>query len=88
VAPANSSAADLHQTSDVMALLNRIEEIVNQALKATPATASAKPAPATPVGTTGTLTVNGAASNKVSIERDKLDEIRAEIQQLKVILKK
>jgi len=33
--------------------------------------------PATPVGTTGT-----------AIERDKLDEIRAEVQQLKVILKR
>ena len=81
-------AADLRQTSDVFALLNRIEDIVNQALRDTPATASAKPGAATPVGTSGPLTVSGAAGNKVTIERDKLDEIRAEVQQLKVILKK
>jgi len=40
--PVNSAAGDLRQTSDVFALLNRIEDIVNQALKDTPATASAK----------------------------------------------
>ena len=68
--------------------MNRIEDIVNQSLKDTPATASAKPGTTTPVGTSGTLTVSGAAANKVTIERDKLDEIRAEVQQLKVILKK
>ena len=84
--PAAAPAADLHQSSDVTALLNRIETIVNDALKSTPATSSAKTA--TPVGTTGTITVAGAASNKVTIDRDKLDEIRAEVQQLKVILKK
>ena len=40
------------------------------------------------MGTSGALTVSGAAGNKVTIDRDKLDEIRAEVQQLKVILKK
>jgi len=87
--PSNSAAADLGQTSDAMALLNRIDDIVTQALKDTPATSSATPAASpAPVGTSGASTVRGAASNKVSIERDKLDEIRAEIQQLKAILKK
>ena len=88
--PATTVAADLHATSDVLALLNRIEDIVNDALKKTPVTAYAKPTPSssTPVGTTGSVSIAGAASNKVTIERDKLDEIRAEVQQLKAILKK
>ena len=42
-------------------------------------TGSVEPAP---------MKVSGGTSNTVSIERDKLDEIRAEIEQIKTILKK
>jgi len=34
------------------------------------------------------MKVSGGTSNSVTIERDKLDEIRAEIEQIKTILKK
>jgi hypothetical protein len=74
--------------SDAAAMLGHIEDVVNEALSKTPAAQLAlqkKDAPKAvgkPVGTTG------ATSMLVGIERDKLDQIRAEIAQLKVILKK
>jgi hypothetical protein len=38
--------------------------------------------------TSGSVGTNGGAVIKVAIDRDKIDEIRAEIAHLKVILKK
>jgi hypothetical protein len=89
-APVPPCTAD-QLSNDVPALLTHIEDVVTEALKSTDATDSARNGAhnnTTPVGTSGTMTVKGGTSNKVSIERDKLDEIRAEVQQLKVLLKK
>jgi hypothetical protein len=87
--PAAVSCANLMPgLSDAAAMLGHIEDVVNEALSKTPAAQLAlqkKDAPKAvgkPVGTTG------ATSMLVGIERDKLDQIRAEIAQLKVILKK
>jgi len=74
--------------SDVAAMLRHIEDVVNEVLaKASAAELALQKKDATkavgqPVGTTG------GTSMLVGIERDKLDQIRAEIAQLKVILKK
>ena len=74
--------------SDAPILLDRIATIVNEALQKTSSTKEALKSDPQPVGTTGALAVTGAASARVSIDRDKLDEIRAEIEQLKVMLKR
>jgi hypothetical protein len=64
-------------------MLGHIEDVLNDALGRTPtAEAALRKAHDKPIGTTG------GASILVGIERDKLDQIRAEIAQLKVILKK
>ena len=69
--------------SDATAMLGHIEDVLNEALGRSPAAHAAlqKDAPKT-VGT------SGVTSMLVGIERDKLDQIRAEIAQLKSILKK
>jgi hypothetical protein len=81
--------------SDAMVLLTRIEDIVNIALSKTPATRTARetardkqPTDCTAVtdNQAPAIKVKGATPNLVSIERDRLDEIRAEVEQLKVIL--
>ena len=68
---------------DATAMLGHIEDVLNEALGRNPAAQAAlqKDAPKT-VGT------SGGASMLVGVERDKLDQIRAEIAQLKSILKK
>jgi len=73
--------------SDATVMLSHIEDVLNDALGKTPAAEAAlkkdaQKAAGTPVGTTG------GTSMLVGIERDKLDQIRAEIDQIKVILKK
>jgi hypothetical protein len=69
--------------SDAAAMLSHIEDVVNDALGKSPAAQAALQKDATKaVGT------SGGASMLVGIERDKLDQIRAEIAQLKSILKK
>jgi hypothetical protein len=87
--------------ADVGPMLDRIAAIVNQSvgsetqsvsLAQKAATSGAADAPVT-MGTTGNvesapMKVKGGASNKVSIERDKLDEIRAEVAQIRAILKR
>jgi hypothetical protein len=69
--------------SDATAMLGHIEDVLNEALGRSPAAQAAlqKDAPKT-VGT------SGGVSMLVGIERDKFDQIRAEIAQLKSILKK
>jgi len=73
--------------SDAVVMLSHIEDVLNEALGKTPAAEAAlkkdaRKAAGQPVGTTG------ATSMLVPIERDKLDQIRAEIEQIKVTLKK
>ena len=58
--------------SDATAMLSHIEAILNDAVGKTPVEALA----------------TQKTTNKIAIDRDKLDEIRAEITQIKVIVKK
>jgi hypothetical protein len=86
--------------SDVGPILDHISQVVNDALGSPSSSvkvgrvATSGTASAAPTDTTGTdtqparMTVAGASTNKVTIERDKLDQVRAEIEQLKTILKK
>jgi len=67
--------------SDAPVMLSHIDDILNDAVNKTPVVTKQMTAGA--VGTSG-----GGAVTKVAIDRDKLDEIRAEIAQLKAILKK
>jgi hypothetical protein len=71
--------------ADVGPMLDRIQAIVS-GLEGSEARSVA-------VATTGNgepkpMKVSGGTSNAVTIERDKLDEIRAELEQIKTILKK
>jgi hypothetical protein len=66
--------------SDAPVMLSHIDDILNDALKKTPVVTRAM--------TSGSVGTNGGAVIKVAIDRDKIDEIRAEIAHLKVILKK
>jgi len=70
--------------ADVGPMLDRIEAIVsshegNEVRSVAVATTGGEPKP---------MKVSGGTSNSVTIERDKLDEIRAELEQIKTILKK
>jgi hypothetical protein len=86
--------------SDVGPILDHISQSMNDALgnastsvKAGQVATTAASSPA-PTGTMGTdalaprMTVTGGSSNKVTIERDKLDQLRAEVEQVRTILKK
>jgi len=61
--------------SDAVVMLSHIEDVLNEALGKTPAAEAA-------------LKKDTRTSILVPIERDKLDQIRAEIEQIKVTLKK
>ncbi len=88
--------------SDVGPMLDHIVSVVDQALgsvsasmtAAQVATTGTAPGSMTSTGMMGTsaqpapITVSGGTTNKVSIDRDKLDEIRVEVEQIKAILKK
>jgi len=66
--------------SDAQVMLSHIEDIINDAL--------GKPGLLTKQATAGAVGTSGGITIKVGIDRDKLDEIRAEIAQIKSILKK
>ncbi len=70
--------------SDAAAMLDHIESILNDAVGTTPVEALAK-SKAPMAGAVGT---SGATANKVEVDREKLDEIRAEIAQITVIVKR
>ena len=68
-------------------LLDRIADLVDQALgEKTEAKRSDKGTPGTK-GTTGVMKVGKTNAGTVSIDRAALDEIKAEVEQLKVMLK-
>src|SRR5262249_41786013 len=75
------------QIDDAKLLLGRIGDAVNQALKSTPAIRSAAQPPATAgsgdSGQQATVKVSRGTANTVAIPRDRLQEILAEVDQLK-----
>ena len=68
--------------SDIGPIVNHISDLVNQAIGDT--SAAVKVAQVAPTSARGA----GGTTNKVTIERDKLDEIRAELELIKAIVKK
>jgi len=66
--------------SDAQVMLSHIEDILNEARD--------KPGVLTKKATAGADGTSGGTTIKVGIDRDKFDEIRAEIAQIKSILKK
>jgi hypothetical protein len=78
-APAHTAGID---PSTALQLLDRVQSILDGAAK------GESPTSLNPVGTSGTKGgKNGAASGKVTIDRALVDEIRAEIDQIKALLK-
>ena len=73
--------------SDAIVMLGHIEDVLDAARDKTPAAEAAlkKDSQKTAEQSVGTT---GGRSIAVFIERDKLDQIRAELEQIKVILKK
>jgi hypothetical protein len=71
------------QMNDAMVLVIRIGDIVSQATERTSAVESARK---TENDQPARIKVRGGSVNTVPITRDKLDEIRAEVEQLKTIL--
>ena len=68
-------------------LLNRITEIIDQSLGHSPATKTETKGTPGAKGTSGVAKSGPASSaGKVSIDRAALDEIRAEAEQLKIML--
>jgi hypothetical protein len=86
--------------NDVGPILDHISQVMNDALGNASSSvkvgqvATTGSANAAPTGMMGSdtqparMTVTGGSTNKVSIERDKLDQVRAEVEQLKTTLKK
>ena len=86
---------------DAGPILDHISQVMSEALgsasdsvKVGRVVATTGTAGAAPTGATGSdaqpprMTVAGRSTNKVTIERGRLDQIRAEVEQLKTILKK
>jgi hypothetical protein len=67
-------------------LLDRISEIIDQSLGQKPASKSSRKGTPGATGTSG-VKVGKSAAGTVVVERAALDEIKAEIQQLKIMLK-
>lgn len=68
-------------------LLNRITEIIDQSLGHSPAMKTETKATPGAKGTSGVAKGGPAsAAGKVAIDRAALDEIRAEVEQLKIML--
>ena len=72
--------------SDAVVMLAHIEDVLNDALGKTPAAEAALKKDARKAA--GQASAAGGTAMLVPIERDKLDQIRAEIEQIKVALKK
>jgi hypothetical protein len=79
-APQTAPAAGIDPAT-ALQLLDRIQAVLDEAVK------GESPAAVTPVGTSGTKRVN-AAEGKVKIDRSLVDEIRAEVGQVRTLLKK
>jgi hypothetical protein len=70
-------AAPRQNTEDALVLLSRIQTIVEEAMSDKPRTRAERP-----LGTSGTL----GKAGQVMVDRADLDEIRAEVDQLKTVL--
>jgi outer membrane biosynthesis protein TonB len=89
---AQAPATKTQPTGGASVLLDRITDLLDQALGQKPADKSSKDKSSkqgTPgaKGTSGTLKVGKAPAGSVVIERAALDEIRAEVDQLRIMLK-
>jgi hypothetical protein len=67
-------------------LLDRISEIVDAALSGKTATKTSANGTPGAKGTSGVLKVGKTSAGKVSVDRSALDEIQAEVEQLKIML--
>jgi hypothetical protein len=76
-APQAAPAAGIDPAT-ALQLLDRIQTVLDDAVK------GESPASVTPVGTSGTK----AAGGKIKIDRSLVDEIRAELAQVRTLLKK
>jgi hypothetical protein len=85
---AQAAASQTPSDGGALVLLNRITEIIDQSLGHSPAMKTEPKGTPGAKGTSG-VAKGGAASSagKVSVDRAALDEIRAEVEQLKIMLK-
>jgi hypothetical protein len=68
-------------------LLDRISELVDQALAGKPTAKSSNKGTPGATGTTGVMKVGKTSAGTVVVDRAALDEIKAEVEQLRVMLK-
>ncbi len=85
-APSGDAAANRSATGDVdhsaaIALLDRMQALIDAALSGKPLGDAAAP-----VGTSGASSSGGSKAGKVTIDRAALDEMRAEITQIRLML--
>jgi hypothetical protein len=68
-------------------LLDRISDLVDQALGGKPAPKSSNKGTPGAKGTTGVIKVGKTSAGTVTVDRAALDEIKSEVEQLRVMLK-
>jgi type IV secretory pathway VirB10-like protein len=85
-ATGQASTNGAQPTGNAAALLDRMSEIVDQALDGKLSEKSKKGTPGA-TGTSGVLKVGKSAAGTVVVDRSALDEIHAELEQLKIMLK-